>query len=152
RGLQDKIAPLTLRIEPGSWNLVSAKLSTADMVGTIAAIEKAWKAAIPNQPFTYFFLDEYFNRQYRSEEQFGRLFLNFAILAIFISCLGLFGLASYSTAQRVKEIGIRKVMGASVSGIVQLLSADFIKLVLIAMGIALPIAWWAMHRWLTDFA
>jgi ABC-type transport system, involved in lipoprotein release, permease component len=152
RGLQDKIAPLTLRIEPRSWGLVSAKVSTADMAGTIAAIEKAWKAAIPNQPFTYFFLDEYFNRQYRSEEQFGRLFLNFAILAIFISCLGLFGLASYSTAQRVKEIGIRKVMGASVSGIVQLLSADFIKLVLIAMGIALPIAWWAMHRWLTDFA
>lgn len=152
RGLQDKIAPLTIRIEPGSWRLISAKVSTSNMAGTIAAIEKAWKATIPNQPFTYFFLDEYFNRQYRSEEQFGRLFLNFAILAIFISCLGLFGLASYSTAQRVKEIGIRKVMGASVSGIVRLLSSDFIKLVLISIGIALPIGWWAMHRWLADFA
>lgn len=152
RGLQDKIAPLTMRIEPGSWNLVSAKVSTNDMAKTIAAIEKEWKATIPNQPFTYFFLDEYFNRQYRSEEQFGRLFLNFAVLAIFISCLGLFGLASYSTAQRVKEIGIRKVLGASVSGIVQLLSSDFIKLVLIAIAIALPAAWWAMHRWLADFA
>lgn len=152
RGLQDKIAPLTMRIEPDSWNLLSAKVSASDMAGTIAAIEKTWKATIPNQPFTYFFLDEYFNRQYRSEEQFGRLFLNFAILAIFISCLGLFGLASYSTAQRVKEIGIRKVLGASVSGIVQLLSSDFIKLVLIAIAIALPAAWWAMHRWLADFA
>lgn len=152
RGLQDKIAPLTLRIEPGSWNLVSAKLSTADMVGTMDAIEKAWKAAAPNQPFTYFFLDEYFNRQYRSEEQFGRLFLNFAILAIFISCLGLFGLASYSTSQRVKEIGIRKVLGASVSGIVQMLSSDFVRLVVIAIFVALPAAWWFMHRWLNDFA
>jgi ABC-type antimicrobial peptide transport system, permease component len=152
RGLQDKIAPLTLRIEPGSWELVSAKLSTADMVGTMDAIEKAWKAAAPNQPFTYFFLDEYFNRQYRSEEQFGRLFLNFAILAIFISCLGLFGLASYSTSQRVKEIGIRKVLGASVSGIVQMLSSDFVRLVVIAIFVALPAAWWFMHRWLNDFA
>lgn len=152
RGLQGKIMPLTMRIEPGSWNLVSAKVSTANLAATLAAVEQAWKSTVPNQPFNYFFLDEFFNRQYRSEVQFGRLFLNFAVLAIFISCLGLFGLASYSTSQRVKEIGIRKVLGASVSGIVRMLSSDFIKLVLIAIGIALPVAWWAMHRWLTDFA
>ncbi len=152
KGLQNKIAPLTMRIEPQSWGLVSAKVSTADIRTTIAAIEREWKAAVPNQPFTYFFLDEFFNRQYRSEEQFGRLFLNFAVLAIFISCLGLFGLASYSTAQRVKEIGIRKVLGASVTGIVKMLSSDFIKLVLIAIAIATPVAWWIMHRWLADFA
>lgn len=152
RGLQDKIAPLTMRIEAGSWSLVSVKISTTDIAKAIAAIEKEWKATAPNQSFTYFFLDEYFNRQYRSEEQFGRLFLNFAILAIFISCLGLFGLSSYSTAQRVKEIGIRKVLGASVSGIVQLLSSDFVKLVLIGITIALPLAWWAMNNWLEDFA
>ncbi|MBK1442375.1 ABC transporter permease, partial [Parapedobacter sp. ISTM3] len=152
RGLQGKIKPLTMRIEPGSWNLVSVKLTAGNLPATMAAIEKEWKTAVPNLPFTYFFLDEYFNRQYRSEEQFGRLFVNFAVLAIFISCLGLFGLASYSTAQRVKEIGIRKVLGASIADIVQMLSSDFIKLVLVAIGIALPVAWWAMHRWLTDFA
>ncbi|WP_257666722.1 ABC transporter permease [Parapedobacter tibetensis] len=152
RGLQGKIEPLTMRIEPEALNLVSIHVSTANMPATIAAIEKEWKATVGNQPFNYFFLDEYFNRQYRSEEQFGRLFLNFAILAIFISCLGLFGLASYSTAQRVKEIGIRKVLGASVPNIVRMLSSDFMKLVLIAIGIALPFAWWVMHRWLADFA
>ncbi|SEN48713.1 putative ABC transport system permease protein [bacterium A37T11] len=152
QGLQGKIEPLTMRIEPQELTLVSAKVSAANLPVTLAAVEKAWKATVPNQPFTYFFLDEFFNRQYRGEEQFGRLFLDFAVLAIFISCLGLFGLASYSTTQRVKEIGIRKVLGASVPSIAKMLSSDFIRLVLIAMAISLPIAWWAMHRWLDDFA
>ena len=107
---------------------------------------------IPNRPFSYYFLDEFFDKQYRAEDRFGNLFLNFAILAIFISCLGLFGLASYSTMQRVKEIGIRKVMGASVSNIVNLLSKEFIKLVVISFVIAAPIAWYFMNKWLQDFA
>jgi putative ABC transport system permease protein len=107
---------------------------------------------IPNRPFSYYFLDEFFDRQYRSEDRFGKLFLNFAVLAIFISCLGLLGLASYSTMQRTKEIGIRKVMGASVSNIINLLSKDFLKLVFVSFFIAAPVAWFFMHQWLKDFA
>jgi putative ABC transport system permease protein len=152
RSLQEEIKPLSMRIEPGGCNLVSIKVAAANLPKTIAAVEKKWKTLIPDRPFNYYFLDEFFNRQYRSEVQFGHLFLNFAILAIFISCLGLLGLASYSTVQRTKEIGIRKVMGASVSNIVNLLSIDFLKLVLISFIIAAPLAWYFMHQWLKDFA
>jgi putative ABC transport system permease protein len=152
RSLQQEIKPLTMRIEPRGSNLISVKLPAANVPATLSAIEKKWKELIPNRPFTYFFLDEYFNKQYRSEEQFGSLFLNFAILAIFISCLGLLGLASYSTIQRTREIGIRKVMGASVTNIVNLLSQDFLKLVIISFVIATPVAWYFMYQWLQDFS
>lgn len=118
-----------MRIEPDGCDLVTIKVSTANLPSTIGDIGNKWKMLIPSRPFSYFFLDEYFDKQYRSEERFGKLFLDFAVLAIFISCLGLLGLASYSTLQRTKEIGIRKVMGASVSNIVNLLSRDFLKLV-----------------------
>jgi putative ABC transport system permease protein len=97
-------------------------------------------------------MDEFFDRQYRSEVRFGKLFFNFSLLAIFISCLGLLGLASYSTMQRTKEIGIRKVMGASVSGIVNLLSKDFLKLVAVSFVIAAPLSWYFMQKWLEHFA
>ncbi len=152
RSLQQPIKPLSMRIEPGGCNLVSANVSAKNLSATISSMENKWKAAIPNRPFSYFFLDEYFDKQYKSEERFGRLFLNFAILAIFISCLGLLGLASYSTIQRTKEIGIRKVLGASTSNIVNLLSKDFLKLVAISAIIAFPIAWFSMNKWLQDFA
>jgi putative ABC transport system permease protein len=151
RGLQEPIKPLSMRIEPGGSNLVSVNVSAANLPATIAAIENKWKQLIPNRPFSYFFLDEFFNEQYRGEERFGKLFLNFAILAIFISCLGLLGLASYSTMQRTKEIGIRKVMGASLGNVVTLLSKDFLLLVGIASLVAFPLAWWLMHQWLQDF-
>jgi putative ABC transport system permease protein len=141
-----------MRIEPGGSNLVSVNIAAANLPATIAAIENKWKTLIPNRPFSYFFLDEYFNKQYRGEEKFGKLFLNFAILAIFISCLGLLGLASYSTMQRTKEIGIRKVMGASVKGIINLLSKEFLTLVVLSFFIAMPVAWYFMHAWLKDFA
>jgi len=152
RSLQEVIKPLSMRIEPESNNLVSVKVSTGQLPATIAAIENKWKTLIPNRPFSYYFLDEFFDRQYRSEDRFGKLFLNFAVLAIFISCLGLLGLASYSTMQRTKEIGIRKVMGASVSKIINLLSKDFLKLVFISFFIAAPAAWFFMNHWLKDFA
>lgn len=152
RSLQEVIKPLSIRIEPGGCDLVSVNISGSNVPATIAAIEVKWKSLIPNRPFNYFFLDEFFDKQYRSEVRFGKLFLNFALLAIFISCLGLLGLASYSTMQRTKEIGIRKVMGASVAGIVNLLSRDFLLLVLISFIIAAPIAWFGMHSWLKDFA
>ncbi|TDE18530.1 ABC transporter permease [Dyadobacter psychrotolerans] len=152
RSLQEKITPLTMRIEPRSSDLVSVKIDGENMKETIAAIENRWKTTMPERPFSYYFMDEFFDRQYRSEERFEKLFFNFSILAIFISCLGLLGLASYSTMQRTKEIGVRKVMGASVGSIVGLLSKDFLKLVLIAFVIASPLAYYGMFKWLEKFA
>lgn len=149
--LQQKIKPLTMRIEPGRFDMISAKVSAAGLPQTIASVEELWKKIIPNRPFSYYFLNEFFDRQYRSEERFGKLFFNFAILAIFISCLGLLGLASYSTLQRTREVGIRKIVGASVFTIVRLLSLDFIKLVFIAIFIAGPLAWYGMNKWLLAF-
>jgi putative ABC transport system permease protein len=151
-GLQTEIKPLSMRIEPQGTQLVCVNVSPANLPKTIAAIGDKWKTLIPNKPFSYYFVDESFDKQYRGEERFGKLFLNFAVLAIFISCLGLLGLASYSTIQRTKEIGIRKVMGASVTNIVNLLSRDFLILVLVSFLIAAPVAWWFMHNWLKDFA
>lgn len=130
---------------------VSAKVRTADLPHTIAGIEAIWKKVLPGHPFSYDFADEEFNQQYEPEEQFGKLFLNFAMLAILISCMGLLGLASYTTLRRTKEIGIRKVLGASAASIVRLLSGEFLILVLIALLIATPVCWYLMHGWLHDF-
>ena len=152
RSLQEIIKPLSMRIEPRGCDLISIKVGATNLPETITSIEKKWKELIPNRPFSYFFLDENFDKQYRAEERFGKLAFNFSILAIFISCLGLLGLAYYSTIQRTKEIGVRKVMGASVSNIVGLLSKDFLKLVLVAFVIASPLAWYVMNKWLEDFA
>ena len=122
------------------------------MATTLSDIETAYRSVFTDMPYDYFFMDEHFNLQYRSEEQFAKLFLNFAILAIFISCLGLLGLASYSTLQRKREIGIRKVLGASATKIVHLVSINFLKLVGISILIASPIAYYLMDIWLEDFA
>lgn len=152
RSLQEKIKPLSMRVELGGFDLISIKVDAKNLTATLAAIETKWKEAIPKRPFSYYFLDEFFDRQYRAEQRFGKLFFNFAILAIAISCLGLLGLASYSTFQRTREIGIRKVLGASTPGIVNMLSSDFIKLVGMSFLIASPLAWYFMHKWLQDFA
>ncbi|MEJ7588939.1 MAG: FtsX-like permease family protein, partial [Ferruginibacter sp.] len=152
RSLQEVIKPLSMRIEPDRCDLVSINISSKNVIATTAAIENKWKSFIPNRPFSFYFLDEFFDKQYRSEDRFGSLFLNFAILAIFISCLGLLGLASYSTLQRTKEIGVRKVMGASVANIVNLLSREFLMLVIISFIIAGPLAWYFMYKWLQGFA
>jgi putative ABC transport system permease protein len=152
QSLQQVIRPLSMRIEPDDCNLISVKVQTKDLKKTIAAIERSWHTIIPYRPFSYFFVDEMFDRQYRAEDRFGKLFLYFAVLAIFISCLGLLGLASYSTLQRTKEIGVRKVLGASVGGIVGLLSKDFLMLVGIAFLIATPVAFFLMKGWLDGFA
>ena len=152
RSLQEEIKPLAMRIEPDFCYLVSVKVSTGHLPATLSAIENKWKSIVPYRPLLYYFLDEHFDRQYRSEERFGKLFLYFTVLAIFISCMGLFGLASYSILQRTKEIAVRKVMGASMAGIVNLLSRDFLQLVVISFVVASPVTWWLMHRWLQDFA
>jgi putative ABC transport system permease protein len=112
----------------------------------------AWKSYLPEVPFEYTFLDEKFDQLYTSEQRQGTLFTVFSGIAIFIACLGLLGLSAFSISQRIKEIGIRKVLGASTGGLIRLLSVDFLKLVALASLIAFPIAWYAMHNWLRDFA
>jgi putative ABC transport system permease protein len=111
-----------------------------------------YKNIFPGNPWEYFFADEAYEQQYRAEQDLGKIFIAAALVAIFIACLGLFGLAAFAAQQRVKEIGVRKVLGASVTNITAMLSGDFVKLVLVAIIIATPLAWWGMHRWLQDFA
>jgi putative ABC transport system permease protein len=130
---------------------ISVKLNTSDLSNTITAIKKKYESFFPGNLFDYVFLDERFNRQYQTDQLFGKVFTIFAGLAIFVACLGLFGLALFATLQRTKEIGIRKVLGASVSNILLLLSKDFVKLVAIASLIAFPLAWYVMNQWLQDF-
>jgi putative ABC transport system permease protein len=150
--LKEPIQPLCIQTAQWWVQFLSVKINTGNLPGTLSALAAQWQKAVPNRPFSYFFLDEDFNSQYGAEERFGRLFIYFSALALFISSLGLLGLSAYSTLQRTREIGIRKVLGASVTGIVGLLSGDFVKLVVIAFVIACPISWLAMHRWLEGFA
>jgi putative ABC transport system permease protein len=128
------------------------RVNTANLPQTIQHVQDAWTKIFPGNPFSYFFLDDYFNRQYSNEQKFGKLFTTFSILAIILSCLGLFGLSAYTASQRVKEICIRKVLGASVINITAMLSADFLKLVVISVVIATPVVWIIMHNWLQSFA
>jgi putative ABC transport system permease protein len=150
--LKEPIQPLCLQTDRGYWQFLTIKINTGNLPGTIQALAAQWQKSVPIRPFNYFFLDEDFNSQYKAEERFGRIFIYFSTLALFISSLGLLGLSAYSTLQRTREIGIRKVLGASVAGIVGLLSGDFVKLVVIAFVIACPLSWLAMHRWLQGFA
>lgn len=152
RSLQETIKPLILLLNPGQCEFLIVKMDGHQLPTTFAAIERKWKQMLSDRPFDYFFMDEFFDRQYRAEDRFGNLFLYFAILAISISCLGLMGLASYSTLQRTKEIGVRKVVGASVSQIVLLLSKDFIQLIGWSFLVAAPLGWLFMSAWLTGFA
>jgi putative ABC transport system permease protein len=155
--MHQKILPMILVMPSATlggnpFGRISVKVSGGDLPGAISHLEATWKKFLPEAPFEYSFLDERFNDLYRSEQRQGALFTAFAGIAIFIACLGLFGLASFAITQRVKEIGIRKVLGASTSGIVALLSGDFMKLVAIAALIAFPVAGYAMNKWLQDFA
>lgn len=125
---------------------------TGNYVGFLTNIEKIWKRITPESPFSYSFLDEDIQKQYIQEQILNKIMHSFTALAVLISCLGLFGLATYTAQQRTKEIGIRKVLGASVAIIIGLLSKDFLKLILISMVIAFPLAWYAMSKWLQDFA
>ena len=152
RSLQEQILPLTFRIEPQACELVAVKVGTGRLPATMRAIEEKWKQVIPYRPFIYYFLDEYFDKQYRADEHFGKLFLYFTVLAICISCMGLLGLSAYSIVQRTKEVAIHKVMGASTATIIRLLSGDFLALVVLAFLVAAPLTGWLMHGWLTDFA
>ncbi len=151
-GLQNELEPLVMTVWPSWFGYISIKLNTSNLPETISNISLTWKRMIPNRPFEYFFLDDDFKRQYQSEERFGEVFMTFSLLAIFISCLGLFGLASYTAQQRTKEIGIRKIVGATATSIVLLLSKSFTKLLLIATMLAAPAGFLGMNRWLQSFA
>ncbi len=150
--LHNDIQPLTLPFVPYASRYLSLKVSRENLAETVEAVRKVWQGHVPHRPFLYSFLDEDFNKQYKSDFMFRRLFTTFACLAIFIACLGLLGLATYTAERRTKEIGIRKVMGANLGNIVGLLSKDFILLVFIAIIIATPISWYVMSRWLEGFA
>lgn len=149
--LHDAIEPLI--ITPSFWGgLVAIKVQGERIPQVIAAAESGWKEHSPEYPFTYSFLDERLEQLYTSEARQGRIFAFFAGIAIFIACLGMFGLAAFAASTRTKEIGVRKVLGASVLNIVRLLSKDFILLVVIALVIASPLAWYFMQNWLDEFA
>jgi putative ABC transport system permease protein len=134
-----------------TYNPISVKVNARNLPSTIADIKKKYASFFPGNLFDYYFLDEKFNEQYKNDILFGQVFSLFAAFAIFIACLGLLGLSLFATAQRTKEIGVRKVLGASVSNIILLLSTDFLRLILIAFVIASPIAWLVMHNWLQNF-
>jgi putative ABC transport system permease protein len=149
--LRENVEGLSLKLGNNSWE-TAYRFNTSDVNGLLSTIENKYKAAAPGMPFKYEFLDEAFENMYRQERRVGTVALVFALLAIIIACLGLFGLATYIAEQRTKEIGIRKVLGASVTNIVKMLSTDFVKLVMLAFVIATPIAWWFMNKWLQEFA
>jgi len=135
-----------------NFNYIIVHAKASDIAPLLSSVTASWHKLNPNEPFEYSFLDEDFQKNYEAENRLASIVGYFTVIAILISCLGLFGLATFSAEQRTKEIGVRKVLGASVTGIVALLSKDFLRLVAISVVIASPIAWWVMHKWLQDFA
>ena len=151
-GLNVAIQPIIFMLKPDAHNFYSIKFNTPDIHQTTASIEQIWNRHYPSDPFSYFFLDEAFDRQYKSDLQFGKVFGLFAFLAIGIACFGLLSLSAYNVIQRTKEISIRKVLGASAGNIITMLNIEFFKLVLIGIFIATPIAWFIMKEWLNGYA
>jgi putative ABC transport system permease protein len=153
--LRNKIKPMAMRLYPYGRGMMAFRVNTKNLPALVSKVEKLYHSADANaadQPFEYSFMDDDFNYIYQSEQNMGRIFICFAFFAILIACLGLFGLVTYAAEQRTKEIGIRKVLGASIANIVNMLSTDFLKLVSIAALVAFPIAWYAMNNWLQGFA
>jgi len=151
RSLHESISPLVMILGQNNGTMI-VKAKTKDVSGLLASLENQWKQLATDAPFTYSFLDKRFNDTYLAEQKTGRILGLFAGLTIFVACLGLFGLATFTAEQRTKEIGVRKVLGASVASIVGLLSKDFLKLVGIAIVLAVPVAWYVMDKWLQSFA
>ncbi|MDT0606362.1 ABC transporter permease [Croceitalea rosinachiae] len=149
--LREDIGALCLLMGRSNENM-AVKLKPGDFSSTIASIENVWKKLAPGQPFSYRFMDDSFNTVYDAEQRLGKIFMVFSILSILIACLGLFGLATFNAQKRTKEIGVRKVLGASVSQISYRLTLDFLKLVGIAIVVSLPLGWYAMNKWLEDFS
>ena len=151
RSLRQDLAPLLIATNSTMYRQASIKLSTANIASSMQSIKKIWEKAFPNYVYEYRFLDDKIESFYKQENQLSNLYKIFAVIAIFLSCLGLYGLASFMAVQRIKEVGIRKVLGASVSGVVYLFSKEFIILITIAFIIASPLAWYFMNQWLQDY-
>ncbi|MEM6814983.1 MAG: ABC transporter permease [Bacteroidota bacterium] len=143
--------PLIFRYFESPGGYYSIDINTTNMRNSVEQIQASWEDAFGNKIFNFFFLEDYYDEQYKAEVQFGSIFGIFAILSILVACLGLFGLASYITSLRSKEVGVRKVLGASMNQLLRLLTWDFVKLVIISVMIAVPLSWWLMNRWLQDF-
>jgi len=152
KSLRENMSPLALVMEKDWMASLDVRVSTPNIGGLIEAIRRKWNELGPGHTFDYTFLDQRFNEVYKSEQRMGQLFIVFAALALVIACLGLFALAAYAAEQRNREISIRKILGANISSLVTLLSKDFINLVVMAIIIALPLAWWTMQKWLQGFA
>ncbi len=152
KSLHQEVGPMGLYLQPNAGYYTAVKTKSADYPHLINRIEASWDKFAPSMGFSYQFLDTIFDEQYKAEERLGEIFLVFASLAMFIGCLGLFGLSAYTAEQRRKEIGVRKVLGASTSGLILLLLGDFTKLLIIAIIMAIPVSWFAMNSWLEDFA
>lgn len=151
KSLHEKVTASIIQLYPQVTSTVAIKLRSSDMPSSVAHVNNVWKRYAPGFPLDYKFVDETYGKMYSSEEKLSTLLWIFAIMAIVVGCMGLFGLAAFSAEQRTKEIGIRKVLGANVLNIVGLLSKNFLLLVVIAAVIAFPVAWWAMNSWLDDF-
>ena len=152
--MHQRIMPMVFfkSLNPQNYGNVSVKIAGENVAAALEHLDKTWRSFAPDIPYEYSFMDETYARLYESEQRQGMVFTIFACIAIIIACLGLFGLSAFTISQRVKEIGIRKVLGADISSLVALISKDFLKLVVIAALIAFPLAWWGMHKWLEDFA
>jgi ABC-type antimicrobial peptide transport system permease subunit len=152
KSMHDKIGPMIISNNKGSDAYIFIRTVPGNIPQAIASAKAVWIRFLPNEPFQYSFLDDTFNNLYKADIRTSRLVLIFSLIAIVVSALGLFGLASFLAEQRTREIGIRKVLGASVRQIAMLLSREFVMLVTIAILIAAPVAWWLMNKWLDDFA
>jgi putative ABC transport system permease protein len=156
QSLQKNYTPVILFMDPAlGWipaDFYSVKIAPGQEYNVAASVKEAWDRTFPESSFDYFFLDEFYDRQYRQDIQFGRIFLLFSSLAIGIACMGLFGLTAYSTARRTKEIGVRKVLGASVSNILSLLTWDITRLIIGCSLLAIPLAWLFITQWLNNYA
>ena len=150
--LQQAIEPLAIYPIGDRFSRITVKADIKKVDQSISFIEKTWKKHFPSALFDYDFMDEQIGEQYAAEKKFAKIFLYFSVLSLVIACLGLYGLTAYSASQKVKEIGVRKVLGATVNNLAIMLSRDFLKLILVAFIIAVPIAWYMMNNWLTDFA
>lgn len=152
RSLRNDLSPLLIATNATMYRQVSIKLATTNIASTMQSVKKTWEQTFPNYVYEYRFLDEKIASFYKQETQLSQLYKIFAAIAIFLSCLGLYGLASFMAVQRIKEVGIRKVLGATSGNIVYLFSKEFIILIAIAFAIATPIAWYFMNQWLQNYA
>jgi putative ABC transport system permease protein len=150
--LDQPLSPLVMDVNVPRFNMFAVRVRPDHIPGTLATIQRLWEKYFPERVFEYSFLDENISGLYKAQENLSKLVGYFAAIAIFISCIGLFSLASFMAVRRTKEMGIRKVLGARIWGLVGLLFQDFLRLLIIALAVAIPLAWWSMNKWLHDFA